>query len=64
MILDDFRLDGRTALVTGCRRGIGKAMAIALAQAGANIVGVSANLPGDGGEVAKEVRKLGRTFAS
>lgn len=64
MILDDFRLDGRTAVVTGCRRGIGKAMAIALAQAGANIIGVSANLPGDGGEVAKEVRKLGRTFAS
>lgn len=64
MILDDFRLDGKTALVTGCRRGIGKAMTIALAQAGANIIGVSANLPADGGDVAQEVKNLGRTFAS
>ncbi|KUK78820.1 MAG: 2-deoxy-D-gluconate 3-dehydrogenase [Proteiniphilum acetatigenes] len=64
MILDDFRLDGRMAVVTGCRRGIGKAMAIALAQAGANIIGVSANLSADGGEVGKEIRKTGRTFAA
>jgi 2-deoxy-D-gluconate 3-dehydrogenase len=64
MILDNFRLEGRTALVTGCRRGIGKAMTVALAQAGANIIGVSANLAADGGEVAREVRDLGRTFAS
>jgi 2-deoxy-D-gluconate 3-dehydrogenase len=39
-------------------------MAVALAQAGANIVGVSANLPANGGEVGKEIRKTGRTFAS
>jgi NAD(P)-dependent dehydrogenase (short-subunit alcohol dehydrogenase family) len=37
-----FRLDGGTALVTGCNRGIGLAMAVALAEAGADIVGVSA----------------------
>ena len=37
-ILDQFKLDGQTALVTGCKRGIGKAMAIALAEAGADIL--------------------------
>jgi len=42
--LDFFRLDGKSALVTGCRRGIGMAMAIALADAGADILGVSASL--------------------
>ena len=44
MILDRFRLDGKTALVTGCRRGIGRALAVALAEAGADIIGVSASL--------------------
>jgi 2-deoxy-D-gluconate 3-dehydrogenase len=44
MILEKFNLEGKTALVTGCKRGIGKAMAVALAEAGANIVGVSATL--------------------
>jgi NAD(P)-dependent dehydrogenase (short-subunit alcohol dehydrogenase family) len=38
MILDDFRLDGKTALVTGAGRGLGRAMAEALAEAGANVV--------------------------
>ena len=37
-VLDDFQLDGKIALVTGCRRGIGKAMAVGLAEAGADIV--------------------------
>ena len=41
-ILDQFKLDGKTALVTGARRGIGKAMAVALAEAGADIVATSA----------------------
>ena len=40
-ILDLFRLDGKTALVTGCRRGIGRGFAQALAEAGADIVGVT-----------------------
>ena len=39
MIPDRFRLDGKTAPVTGCRRGIGKAMAIGLAEAGADLIG-------------------------
>ena len=61
-VLDKLRLDGKTALVTGCRRGIGKAMAIALAEAGANIIGVSASLEQTGSEVEHEVTALGRNF--
>lgn len=38
MILDSFRLTGKNALVTGSRTGLGKAMALALAEAGANVV--------------------------
>ena len=37
MILDQFRLDGKTALVTGASAGLGAAMAIALAEAGADV---------------------------
>ena len=40
MILDSFRLDGKTAIVTGASTGLGQGMSIALAEAGANIVGV------------------------
>jgi 2-deoxy-D-gluconate 3-dehydrogenase len=61
-VLDSFRLDGKTALVTGCKRGIGKAMAIALAEAGANIIGVSATLETSGSAVEKAVTALGKTF--
>jgi enoyl-[acyl-carrier-protein] reductase (NADH) len=39
-ILDRFKLDGKIALVTGAAQGIGKALAIALAQAGAAAVGL------------------------
>lgn len=58
-----FDLSGRVALVTGCRRGIGKAAAVALAAAGADIVGVSASLEPES-EVAAEVEALGRDFRS
>lgn len=61
-IFDLFRLDGKTALVTGCKRGIGKAMALALAEAGADILGVSASLESSGSEVEREVTALGRSF--
>jgi len=61
-VLDMFRLDGQTALVTGCRRGIGKAMALALAEAGADIVGVSRRLEPHGSDIETEVLALGRKF--
>lgn len=41
MILDKFKLDGKTAIVTGSNQGIGQAYAQALAEAGADIIGVS-----------------------
>jgi 2-dehydro-3-deoxy-D-gluconate 5-dehydrogenase len=58
-----FDLTGRVAVVTGCRRGIGYAMAAALAGAGADIIGVSANLEATGSDVAAHVESLGRRFA-
>src|SRR5689334_14965202 len=61
MILDQFRLDGKTALVTGARRGIGRAMALALAEAGADIVATSARLA-PGSDVEADVTALGRRF--
>jgi 2-deoxy-D-gluconate 3-dehydrogenase len=57
-----FDLHGRLALVTGARRGIGLAMAEALAGAGADIVGVSAQLEASGSEVQRRVEALGRRF--
>jgi 2-deoxy-D-gluconate 3-dehydrogenase len=58
-----FDLAGKTAMVTGCRRGIGRAAALGLAAAGADIIGVSAALEDDGGEVGAEVRAAGRKFS-
>ena len=57
-----FSLKGKIALVTGCSKGIGKAIAIGLAEAGADIIGVSASIELNGSEVEKEVIALGRTF--
>lgn len=56
-----FDLTGRLAVVTGARRGIGLAVAEALAAAGADIVAVSANLEPSGSDVVKRVTALGRT---
>lgn len=63
-VLDNFRLDGKVALVTGCKRGIGKAMAIALAESGSDIIGVSASLELSGSEIEKAVKALGRQFTA
>ena len=60
-IIDSFRLDGYTALVTGAKRGIGKSITLALADAGADIVGVSVTLE-EGSEVQREVEAMGRSF--
>ncbi|MEV6801738.1 SDR family NAD(P)-dependent oxidoreductase [Micromonospora rifamycinica] len=59
-----FDLSGRTAVVTGARRGIGLAMAGALAVAGADVVGVSAQLEATGSEVEQRVRAAGRRFTA
>ena len=61
-ILDKFSLEGKLALVTGCTRGIGKAMATALAEAGADIIGASLTLEKAGSDVEKDVTALGRSF--
>lgn len=60
--MDLFSLKGKTALVTGCKRGIGKAIAVGLAKAGADIVGVSASLALSGSDVEKEVVSAGQKF--
>jgi 2-deoxy-D-gluconate 3-dehydrogenase len=59
---DLFRLDGKVALVTGARRGIGRAMAVALAEAGADIIGVSASMEAQDSELERDVLNLGRRF--
>ena len=55
-------LEGSTVLVTGCRRGIGRAISIGAAEAGADVVGVSATLRPDGEDVAREVEARGGRF--
>ena len=61
---DLFNLTGKTALVTGCNKGIGKSMALGLAEAGSDIIGVSASMPLQDSDVEKKVRVLGRQFAA
>ncbi|MCP3972063.1 MAG: SDR family oxidoreductase [Rhodobacteraceae bacterium] len=61
-IFQSFDLTGKTALVTGAKRGIGRGMAEALASAGADIVGVSATLA-PGSEVERAVTAMGRKFS-
>ena len=58
-VLDQFALEGKRALVTGSSRGLGKAMAIALAEAGADVVCASSKT-GGADETAKCIESLGR----
>jgi 2-deoxy-D-gluconate 3-dehydrogenase len=57
-----FDLSARRALVTGANKGIGAGIVLALAEAGADIIGVSKSMPHDGGPIAAAVRALGREF--
>ncbi len=59
-ILDKFRLDGKVAIVTGSERGLGQGYATALAQAGADIVGVT--YPSSAPETAAAVAAAGRRY--
>jgi 2-deoxy-D-gluconate 3-dehydrogenase len=58
MSLEDFQLNGKNALVTGSSRGLGAAIAMALAEAGAN-VGCHGMSP-EGGTTSERVRQMGR----
>lgn len=59
MILDSFKLDGKVAIVTGASTGLGQGMSIALAEAGANIVGVDyVDMP----ETQAKIEALGKGF--
>ncbi|ATM86086.1 MULTISPECIES: 2-dehydro-3-deoxy-D-gluconate 5-dehydrogenase KduD [Yersinia] len=61
MILDSFELKGKIALVTGCDTGLGQGMAIGLAEAGCDIVGINIVEPK---ETIEKVTALGRRFLS
>lgn len=59
MVFDLMKLDGKTALVTGAGRGLGRAMAVALSQAGANLV-VAARTVSEINETAQLIQDSGR----
>lgn len=59
MILDDFILKGKTAIVTGCSTGLGQGMAIGLAEAGAKVLGIDYV---DSGETIELMKKMGAEF--
>ncbi len=57
MITDDFKLVGKAAIVTGASRGLGQAMAIALAEAGADVIAADI---GNSAETRERIRAFGR----
>ena len=59
MILDDFILKGKTAIVTGCSTGLGQGMALGLAEAGAKVLGIDYV---DSGETIELMKKMGAEF--
>jgi 2-dehydro-3-deoxy-D-gluconate 5-dehydrogenase len=59
MILDSFHLTNQVAIVTGCNTGLGQGMALALAQAGADIVGINVSAPD---ETRERIEATGRSF--
>lgn len=59
MILDKFKLDGKVALVTGSATGIGRAIAVGLAEAGADVA-CHCRKPGDAAETVTVIESLGR----
>jgi 2-deoxy-D-gluconate 3-dehydrogenase len=59
MILDDFTLSGKVAIVTGCSTGLGQGMSYGLAEAGADIVGIDYV---DFLETQKVIEGMGRRF--
>ena len=62
-VLDLFKLDGKTALVTGASRGLGQGMAVALAEAGADIAALSR--PGESNsDTEAAVRAAGKKFVA
>jgi 2-deoxy-D-gluconate 3-dehydrogenase len=61
MILDSFALNNKVALVTGCDTGLGQGMALGLAEAGCDIIGVNIVEPK---ETIEKVEAIGRRFLS
>lgn len=59
MVLDAFRLEGKVAIVTGCDTGLGQGMALALAEAGCDVVGVNRKIPYD---TEEKITAVGRHF--
>lgn len=60
MILDDFNLGGKVGIVTGAAKGLGQGLALGLAEAGADIVGVGHSTSLD--ETGGKIQDLGRDF--